>query len=74
MSDGCTAEEILVVNELFDLLAERHPTEAEVAKLRYFAGFNHREAAAALEIPVSTAHAHWTFAKAWLFREYRKGD
>jgi DNA-directed RNA polymerase specialized sigma24 family protein len=43
------------------------------SKLRYFAGFNHREAAEALEIPVSTAHAHWTFAKAWLFREYRKG-
>ena len=74
MSSGCTPEEILIVNELFDRLAEKHPAEAEVAKLRYFAGFNHREAAEALGIPVSTAHNHWTFAKAWLFREYRKAD
>ena len=74
MSSGCTPDEVLMVNELFDLLTEKHPAEAEVAKLRYFAGFNHREAAEALDIPVSTAHAHWTFAKAWLFREYRKGS
>ena len=74
ISSGHTPEEILIVDELFDRLADKHPTEAEVAKLRYFAGFNHRETADALEVPVSTAHAHWTFAKAWLFREYRKGD
>ncbi len=70
---GCTPDEILIVNELFDRLAEKHPAEAEVAKLRYFAGFNHREAAEALGIPVSTAHNQWSFAKAWLFREYRTG-
>ena len=74
VSIGCPPEEILIVNELFDHLTEKHPAEAEVAKLRYFAGFNHREAAEALEIPISTAHSHWTFAKAWLFREYRKGE
>jgi RNA polymerase sigma factor (TIGR02999 family) len=74
VSSGCTPDEVLVVHELFDRLAEKHPAEAEVAKLRYFVGFNHREAAEALEIPVSTAHSQWTFAKAWLFREYRKGD
>jgi RNA polymerase sigma factor (TIGR02999 family) len=71
-SAGCTAEEVVIVNELFDRLADQYPVEAEVAKLRYFAGFNHRETAEALEIPVSTAHAHWAFAKAWLYREYRK--
>ncbi len=74
VSAGCPPDEILVVHELFDRLAAKHPAEGEVAKLRYFAGFNHREAAEALEIPVSTAHSHWTFAKAWLFREYRKSD
>lgn len=74
ISAGCPPEEVLVVNELFDRLAERHPAEAEVAKLRYFVGFNHREAAEALGIPVSTAHSHWTFARAWLLREYRKGE
>ena len=74
VSSGCTPDEILIVNELFDLLAEKHPAEAKVATLRYFAGFNNREAAESLEIPVSTAHSHWTFAKAWLLREYRKEE
>ena len=74
MSSGCTPDELLLVDDLFDRLAEKYPKEAEVAKLRYFAGFNHREAAEALELPVSTVHDHWTFAKAWLFRELRKGD
>ena len=74
ISDGCPPEEVLAVHELFDLLAKRHPAEAEVAKLRYFVGFNHREVAEALGIPVSTAHSHWTFARAWLLREYRKGE
>ncbi len=71
MAAGFQPHEVLVVDELFDRLAEKHPIEAQVAKLRYFAGFNHRETAEALEMPISTAHNHWAFAKAWLFREFR---
>ena len=41
-------DEILVVNDLLDHLAEKHPIEAEVVKLHYFAGFNISEAARAL--------------------------
>ena len=44
VSGGCTPEEILAISELFDLLAEKHAAEAEVAKLRNFAGFNRRSA------------------------------
>jgi MFS transporter, NNP family, nitrate/nitrite transporter len=47
------------------------PAEAEVVKLHYFAGFNISEAARALGIPVSTAHRHWTFARAWLFQRLK---
>jgi RNA polymerase sigma factor (TIGR02999 family) len=64
-------DEILVVNDLLDHLAEKHPIEAAVVKLHYFAGFNISEAARALDIPVSTAHRHWTFARAWLFRRLK---
>ena len=70
MASGFQPHEVLVVDELFDRLSQKHPIEAEVAKLRYFAGFSHREAAEALEISTSMAHAHWTFAKAWLYREF----
>ena len=64
-------DEILVVNDLLDHLAEKHPIEAAVVKLHYFAGFNISEAARALDIPVSTAHRHWTFARAWLYRRLK---
>ena len=64
-------DEILVVNDLLDHLAEKHPIEAAVVKLHYFAGFNISESARALDIPVSTAHRHWNFARAWLYRRLK---
>jgi RNA polymerase sigma factor (TIGR02999 family) len=72
MEAGSSPAEILMVNELFDRLAEKHPTEAELAKLRYFAGFSLTEAATALEISVGSAHKYWKFARAWLYRELNK--
>ena len=69
---GADPAEILIVNELFDRLAQNHPSEAELAKLRYFAGFNLTEAAEALDISVGSAHKYWKFARAWLYREYSK--
>ncbi len=69
---GSSPDEVLIVNELFDRLAERHPTEATLAKLRYFAGFTLAEASAALDISVGSAHKYWKFARAWLYREYHK--
>jgi RNA polymerase sigma factor (TIGR02999 family) len=72
MEAGSSPDEVLMVNELFDRLAEKHSTEAALAKLRYFAGFNLTEAAAALDISVGSAHKYWKFARAWLYREYNK--
>jgi RNA polymerase sigma factor (TIGR02999 family) len=69
---NAAADEILLVSELMDRLAGEHPAEAEVAKLRYFADFNITETAQALEIPVSTAHHRWNFARAWLRCELQK--
>ena len=73
-SDDSAAEEILMVNDLLDRLAEKHPDEAELVKLRYFADFNITEAARALEIPMSTAHYRWNFAQAWLRCEFEKAE
>ena len=71
ISDEAPVDELLSVNDLFDRLADKHPHEAAVAKLHYFAGFNISEAARALDLPVSSAHRHWAFARAWLIREMR---
>ncbi len=72
MEAGSSPDEVLMVNELFDRLAESHPTEAALAKLCYFAGFNLTEASEALDISVGSAHKYWKFARAWLYREYNK--
>lgn len=69
---GPSAEETLVVDDLLDRFAVDHPVEAQIVKLRYFAGFTTNEAAKLLEIPATTAYRHWTFAKTWIFREMRK--
>lgn len=66
------ADEVLMVDELLSRLSVEHQDEGEIAKLCYFADFNVTEAAKALQIPVSTAHKRWNYAKAWLRREFQK--
>ena len=72
--EATTPDQILLVNDLLDRFAEDHPVEAEIVKMRYFAGFSTSEAAKILGIPSTTAHRHWTFAKTWIFRELKKSS
>ncbi len=71
---GPSPYEVLMVNDVIDRLAETRPVEAQVVKLHYFAGFNISEAARALGIPSTTAHRHWKYACAWLYRELQGDD
>jgi len=60
-------EQLLAVHEALELLAREHPVQAELVKLRYFAGMTNDEAAAVLGVAESTARNYWTFARTWLF-------
>jgi len=64
-----TPEQLLAVDEVLECLAAEDPTAAEVVKLRYFAGMSTEEAALALGIHRTTAHRHWTYARAWIRTE-----
>jgi RNA polymerase sigma factor (TIGR02999 family) len=64
--------QILAVHEALDRLAKAHPVQAEVVKLRYFAGMTNEETAEALEISVATVKNYWTFARTWIFNEIKK--
>jgi RNA polymerase sigma factor (TIGR02999 family) len=68
------ADEVLHVHEALDRLAEESPLKADLVKLRYFAGFGHQEAAAALGLSRATADRYWTYAKAFLYAELDDGD
>jgi RNA polymerase sigma factor (TIGR02999 family) len=60
-------EDLLALDEALQELERTDPRKAELVKLRYFAGLDEAEAAAALGISRPTASRWWTFAKAWLF-------
>lgn len=66
-----TPEQILAVDESLDRLAMEDTTAADVVKLRYFSGLSVAEAAEALGIHRTTAHRHWTYARAWIRAEIR---
>lgn len=65
-------DELLAVHEALDRLALESPERAELVKLRYFAGLQIEEAAAAMGISERTAKRYWTFARAWLFDEIQR--
>jgi len=67
-----TGDELLAVHEALDKLALEHPIQAEVVKLRYFAGMTNEEVSEILEISVSTTKNYWVFSRAWLLNEIER--
>jgi RNA polymerase sigma factor (TIGR02999 family) len=66
-------EKCLEVHEALDRLADVDPRKAEVGKMRIFIGLEVQEIAAALKASEKTVQRDWTFAKAWLSRDLKKG-
>jgi RNA polymerase sigma factor (TIGR02999 family) len=66
--------ELLAVHEALDQLAEKAPRKAELVKLRYFLGCTMLEAADVLGIARATAEEDWTYSKAWLRRQWLRGE
>jgi RNA polymerase sigma factor (TIGR02999 family) len=62
-------QQLLAVHEVLDKLAMMHPAQAEVVKLRYFAGMTSEEIAQVLGISVGTVGNYWTFARTWILHE-----
>lgn len=66
-------DQVLLLNDALNLFAAENPEKAELVRLRYFVGLGIEEAAAVLGISERTAKRHWTYAKAWLLHEMKKG-
>jgi RNA polymerase sigma factor (TIGR02999 family) len=65
-------QQLLAVHEALDNLAKQYPAQAEVVKLRYFAGLTNEETADILGVSISTAKNYWSFSRAWLLREIER--
>jgi RNA polymerase sigma factor (TIGR02999 family) len=67
-------EPLLALDEALSRLQAHDPAKAELVKLRYFAGMTIEQAAETLAISVTTANRWWTYARAWLHEEIRRGE
>ena len=61
--------DLLELNEVLERFAEKDPELARLVELRFFAGLDVTETAAAMEVSESTVKRGWATAKAWLHRE-----
>ena len=64
-------DELLAVHEVLDAFSVQYPVQAELVKLRYFAGMTNEEASQVLGISLSTLNNYWNFSRAWLFKQIR---
>ncbi len=67
-------DQLLAVNDALDKFALEHPVQAELVKLRYFAGMTNEEASEVMGISVSTAKNYWAYSRAWLLSEMESGQ
>ncbi|MBW8039674.1 MAG: sigma-70 family RNA polymerase sigma factor [Planctomycetes bacterium] len=67
------SDELIALDEALTKLEVEDSLKAELVKLRFFAGLSIDQAAKVLQISRSTAIRHWSFARAWLFHNIKKG-
>jgi RNA polymerase sigma factor (TIGR02999 family) len=60
-------EQILLVNDALEKLAQESPDKAAFVKLRFFAGLSAQEAAEAIGISRATADRYWSYAKVFIY-------
>jgi DNA-directed RNA polymerase specialized sigma24 family protein len=71
---SAVADEALTVHEALDELERHHAQAAALVKLRFFAGFEHQEAAQMLGLSRGAADRLWLLARTWLYRALAKDD
>ena len=65
-------DQLLAMNEALDKFAVEHPVQADLVKLRYFAGLTNEEVAEVLGVSLSTIKNYWAFSRAWLLNEIER--
>jgi len=65
------SSDLVAIDDALSALASVDPRKVQVVELRFFAGLDVRETAAALNVSPETVRRDWRLAKAWLRREIR---
>jgi RNA polymerase sigma factor (TIGR02999 family) len=66
--------DVLALHEALERFEQVDSVKAELVKLRYFAGLSLPQVAEVLGISRTTADRYWSYARAWLHAELKKGD
>ena len=66
--------DLLALDEALERLAETEPLGARIVEMRFFGELTVEEVAEVLDMSDRSVRRHWKYAKAWLFREIKKGD
>ena len=72
--DENLSEDLLALDEALERLGRTDPRNAELVKLRYFAGLSLDQIAKIEGVSRRTAVRWWTYARAWLHREIAGED
>ncbi len=64
----------LAIHELLEQLTLKSARAAAVAKMRLFLQMTLKEISEVLAVSADTAEADWAYARAWMQREWRKGE
>lgn len=67
--DDDQPDRLVALDDALVELEKHDPNAAQIVKLRFFAGLNHQDAAAAMQISRRSADRLWALAKAWLYRQ-----
>jgi RNA polymerase sigma factor (TIGR02999 family) len=65
--------DVLAVEEAMTRLEQYQPSVAAVVRLRFYAGLDQQQTAAALGVSERTVRREWTYGRAWLSRELGGG-
>ena len=65
--------DLIALDDALGSLAEIDPQQARIVELRFFGGLTIEETAEVLDISPATVKRDWNWAKAWLYREIKRG-
>jgi len=66
--------DLVTLDDALKLLARIDPQKSRLVELRFFSGLTIEETAEALGVSPATVIRQWRLAKAWLYREIKKGE
>jgi RNA polymerase sigma factor (TIGR02999 family) len=65
--------DLVALHDALTAFEQIAPDKARVVELRYFGGMSVDETAEYMGVSPATVKRHWTFARAWLYRELKRG-